>query len=158
FIAPVVNVQGALQRYQDMKDFIEGILRKDVDFGVIPGTGKPTLLKPGAEKLSTFFGLSTQFEIIEKIEDWTGENHGGEPFFNYWYKCTMTRNGKIVAEGEGSCNSFEKKYRYRSANIKCPSCGAETVIEGKAEFGGGWLCWKKKGGCGAKFKSGDKAI
>lgn len=158
FIAPVVNVQGALQRYQDMKDFIEGILRKDVDFGVIPGTGKPTLLKPGAEKLSTFFGLSTQFEIIEKIEDWTGENHGGEPFFNYWYKCTMTRNGKIVAEGEGSCNSFEKKYRYRSANIKCPACGNETVIKGKAEYGGGWLCFTKKGGCGAKFKDGDPKI
>ncbi|MCZ2459831.1 MAG: hypothetical protein LC128_09390 [Chitinophagales bacterium] len=158
FIAPVVNVQGALQRYQDMKDFIEGILRKDVDYGVIPGTGKPTLLKPGAEKLTTFFGLSAEFQIIEKDEDWTGKDHDGEPFFNYWYKCRITRNGKIVAEGEGSCNSFEKKYRYRSANIKCPSCGAETVIEGKAEFGGGWLCWKKKGGCGAKFKTGDKSI
>jgi hypothetical protein len=158
FIAPVVNVQGALQRYQDMKDFIGSILKVDTDYGVIPGTSKPTLLKPGAEKLSTFFGLSTQFVIIEKSEDWTGENHGGEPFFNYWYKCTMTRNSKVVAEGEGSCNSFEKKYRYRSANIKCPTCEQETVIKGKEEYGGGWVCWKNKGGCGAKFKSGDKSI
>lgn len=158
FIAPVVNVQGALQRYQDMKDFIEGILRKDVDYGVIPGTGKPTLLKPGAEKLSTFFGLSTQFEIIEKVEDWTGENHGGESFFNYWYKCRVTRNGSVVAEGEGSCNSFEKKYRWRSANVKCPACGNETIIKGKTEYGGGWICFAKKGGCGAKFKDGDPVI
>lgn len=158
FIAPVVDVRGALQRYQDMKDFIEGILRKDVDYGVIPGTGKPTLLKPGAEKLSTFFGLSTQFEIIEKVEDWTGENHGGESFFNYWYKCRMTRNGSVVAEGEGSCNSFEKKYRWRSANVKCPACGNETIIKGKTEYGGGWICFAKKGGCGAKFKDGDPVI
>lgn len=158
FIAPVVNVAGALQRYQDMKDFITGILKEKTDYGTIPGTDKPTLLKPGAEKLTTFFGLSAEFQIIEKEEDWMGKDHDGEPFFNYWYKCRITRNGKIVAEGEGSCNSFEKKYRYRAANIKCPSCGAETVIEGKAEFGGGWLCWKKKGGCGAKFKTGDKSI
>jgi len=158
FIAPVVNVQGALQRYQDMKDFVSGILKENVDYGKIPGTSKDTLLKPGAEKLSAFFGLSAEFQIIEMAEDWTGENHGGEPFFNYWYKCRVTRNGKIIAEGEGSCNSFEKKYRYRSANIKCPTCNNETVIKGKAEYGGGWLCWTKNGGCGAKFKAGDTSI
>ena len=158
FIAPVVNVQGALQRYQDMKDFVSGILKENVDYGKIPGTSKETLLKPGAEKLSAFFGLSAEFQIIETVEDWTGENHGGEPFFNYWYKCRVTRNGKIIAEGEGSCNSFEKKYRYRSAAIKCPACGNEAVIKGKAQYGGGWLCWSKNGGCGAKFKDGDKSI
>jgi hypothetical protein len=158
FIAPVVNVAGAMRRYQDMKDFISGILKVDTDFGIIPGTSKPTLLKPGAEKLTTFFGLSAEFQIIEREEDWTGKDHDGEPFFNYWYKCRITRNGKIVAEGEGSCNSFEKKYRYRSANIKCPACGNETVIKGKAEYGGGWLCFTKKGGCGAKFKDGDPKI
>ena len=156
FIAPVVNVQGALQRYQDMKDFIHGILKNEVDYGIIPGTSKPTLLKPGAEKLSTFFGLSTQFAIIEKSEDWTGENHGGESFFNYWYKCTLTRNGKIIAEGEGSCNSFEKKYRYRSADIKCPKCGSDTIK--KSKFDDGWYCFGKIGGCNAKFAKGDKSI
>jgi hypothetical protein len=158
FIAPVVNVAGALQRYQDMKDFISGILKENVDYGKIPGTDKSTLLKPGAEKLTTFFGLSAEFQIIEKEEDWTGKDHDGELFFNYWYKCRITRNGKIVAEGEGSCNSFEKKYRYRSANIICPKCGNETVIKGKKEYGGGWLCFAKKGGCGAKFNEGDKSI
>ena len=158
FIAPVVNVQGALQRYQDMKDFISGILKENVDYGKIPGTDKSTLLKPGAEKLTTFFGLSAEFQIIEKEEDWTGKDHDGEPFFNYWYKCRITRNSKIVAEGEGSCNSFEKKYRYRSANIKCPKCENETIIKGKKEYGGGWICFTKKGGCGAKFSEGDKSI
>ena len=36
----------------------------------------------------------------------------------------------------------------------CPECGQPTIIKGKEEFGGGWLCWKKEGisgGCGAKF-------
>ena len=156
FIAPVVNVSGALQRYQDMKDFISGILKENVDYGKIPGTDKSTLLKPGAEKLTTFFGLSAEFQIIEKEEDWTGNDHGGEMFFNYWYKCRITRNGKIVAEGEGSCNSFEKKYRYRSANITCPKCGAETIK--KSKFDDTWYCFGKIGGCNAKFSKGDKSI
>lgn len=33
----------------------------------------------------------------------------------------------------------------------CPYCKAQAVIRGKAEFGGGWLCWKREGGCGTKF-------
>jgi hypothetical protein len=33
-----------------------------------------------------------------------------------------------------------------------------AVIKGKAEFGGGWLCWKKRGGCGAKFPDGAQEI
>lgn len=158
FIAPVANVGQAIQRYQDMKDFIAGVLRENTDYGTIPGTNKPTLLKPGAEKLATFFGLSVSFSIIEHTQDWSGINHEGEPFFNYWYKCTVSRNGKLIAEGEGSANSFEKKYRWRSANVKCPACGKEAIIKGKSEFGGGWICFDKKGGCKAKFKDGDASI
>lgn len=33
----------------------------------------------------------------------------------------------------------------------CPKCGAAAIIKGKEEYGGGWVCFKKKGGCGAKF-------
>ena len=32
------------------------------------------------------------------------------------------------------------------------------MIKGKEEFGGGWLCWRKKNGCGAKFPDGDQRI
>jgi len=41
------------------------------------------------------------------------------------------------------------------AMLKCPACGAQAVIKGKAEYGGGWLCWKKRGGCGEKFADTD---
>ena len=35
----------------------------------------------------------------------------------------------------------------------CPKCGkTASVIKGKEEFGGGWVCWKKRnGGCGEQF-------
>jgi hypothetical protein len=38
-----------------------------------------------------------------------------------------------------------------SEQLVCPTCGKPSMIKGKAEYGGGWLCFKKKGGCGAKF-------
>lgn len=159
FISPATSMDTAVQRYSAMRDFIANVLRNGTDYGTIPGAGdKPTLLKPGAEKLASFFGLSSSFVLVDKEQDWTGKDHNGEPFFYYWYKCVLSRGGVHVAEGEGSANSMEKKYRYRSANLKCPNCGNETIIKGKEEYGGGWVCFAKKGGCGAKFKDGDSRI
>jgi hypothetical protein len=37
------------------------------------------------------------------------------------------------------------------ANNVCPACGAAAIIASKPEYGGGYVCWEKKGGCGAKF-------
>lgn len=35
---------------------------------------------------------------------------------------------------------------------KCPKCGKpDAVIKSKEEYGGGWVCFKKKDGCGAKW-------
>lgn len=151
FLVPAADIQTTLMRYQAVKDFISGVLREGVDYGKIPGSEKPVLLKAGAEKMAAFFGLTVRFELADKIEDWTGESHEGEPFFYYRYKCSLWRGDALIAEGEGSANSWEKKYRYRQAERVCPSCGKATIIKGKAEYGGGWVCFTKKGGCGAKF-------
>lgn len=121
------------------------------DFGVIPGTEKPTLLKPGAEKITKILGLADTYEIqTGTIEDWS------KPFFHYVIKCTLTavNYGIVISEGLGSCNSMESKYRWREAKRKCPNCGKDTIIKGKAEYGGGWLCFQKRGGCGYKWPDG----
>lgn len=158
---PLMDVSRAVVRYQAVKDFIEHILKPEIDYGAIPGTGddaKKVLKKPGAEKLASFFGLATAFETVKDIEDWDGTVHGGEPLFYYRLRCTLTRDGVLVASAEGSCNSRETKYRYREGQRKCPVCGKPTIIRGKAEYGGGWLCFAKKGGCGEKFLSDDPKI
>ena len=155
---PAMSIELAVERYNTITEFVSRVLRKDVDYGVIPGTEKFTLLKPGAEKLTTFFGLSTRFEIIERIEDWTGASHEGEPFFYYLYRCQLFRGDLLVAEADASCNSRETKYRYRESQRLCPSCQQAAIIKGREEYGGGWICFKKKGGCGAKFSTGDAAI
>jgi hypothetical protein len=78
--------------------------------------------------------------------------------FDYEIECTLTRDDRIVATGLGCCSSFEGKYRWRDSKRICPTCHKETIIKGKEEYGGGWLCFKKNGGCGAKFNDDDPVI
>jgi hypothetical protein len=154
---PALSVGQAVERYKLLTEFVKTLLKEGTDFGEIPGTNKPTLLKPGAEKLLTFFGLTKRFAIIEKVEDWGGAAHG-EPFFYYLYRSALYYGDQLIAESDGSCNSFETKYRYRKAERTCPACGKAAIIKGKAEYGGGWLCFKKKDGCGEKFADGSPEI
>ena len=155
---PAMTIESAVERYQQVTEFVSRVLRKDVDYGVIPGTEKLTLLKPGAEKLTTFFGLSTRFQLLERVEDWTGGSHGGEPFFYYLYRCQLYRGDALIAEADASCNSRETKYRWREAKRVCPACGVAAIIKGREEWGGGWVCHRKQGGCGAKYADGDQSI
>ena len=156
---PVMTMELALQRRQMLVDFTRKIMVENQDYGVIPGTGsKPALLKAGAEKLCSFFGLEPRYVEVSEEADWTGERHGGELFYYVRYRAEVSRGGRTLGVGEGSCNSWESKYRWRQGARKCPKCGKESIIAGKEEYGGGWLCWQKKGGCGAKFAANDEAI
>ena len=111
---PVFTVQQAVERKGMVNQFISGVLRQDEDYGAIPGTGtKKVLLKPGAEKLCSIFGLSVTYAEDKIIEDWTGDDHGGEPLFYYSYRAQLSRGNRFMGEAIGSCNSWESKYRYR---------------------------------------------
>ena len=60
-----MEVADAVERYKLLNSFVGQVLREGTDYGKIPGAGdKATLLKPGAEKLSMFFGLSPTFEHV----------------------------------------------------------------------------------------------
>lgn len=131
---------------------MRAVMKDGEHYGVIPGTNtKPTLLKPGAEKLCLMFRLDPEYDIMTNVE--TPER------IAFTIRCTLTHipTGQRIASGLGSCNSREAKYM-RPAPKKCPQCSKESIIKGKEEYGGGWLCYAKKGGCGAKFKDGDTAI
>jgi hypothetical protein len=110
---PAMSMAVALARRSAIVEFTRRIMVKDLDFGEIPGTNKPTLLKPGAEKLCNFFGLEPEFTPIVEDIDWMGIQHGGEVFCYARYRCRLMREGRVVGVGEGSCNSWEAKYRYR---------------------------------------------
>jgi hypothetical protein len=132
------------------------LMEKDVDYGVIPGTKKPTLLKPGAEKLCLAYSLAADF-----LPKRTIGNGQDAPPLSYLTRCDLHRgsiDGPIVAVGYGAANSWETRYRYRAAERTCPACGASGTIlkskHGKPE----WFCWAKRGGCGATFALDEAAI
>ena len=132
-----------IQLYKD-------VLIKDVHYGVIPGTAKPSLLKAGAEKVILMFQFVPTFKY-DKIQNGTHRE--------YIVTCSLfTASGILVGEGLGSCSTEEKKYAKRKACLICPTCGKDTVIKGKVEYGGGYVCFAKKGGCGAKFADTDTKI
>ena len=87
------------------------ILNEGVDYGIVPGTIKPTLLKPGAERLCAALGLDPRFELQNCIENFDA----AAPMFHYRYMCRLIHieSGAELATGIGSCNSMEDKYRWR---------------------------------------------
>jgi len=102
------TVKKELQKIQQYQHIVQQTLIEGLDYGVIPGTSKPTLLKPGAEKIVKIHGLTDEYEIIERIENWE------KPFFYYLFKCKLKNlKGITVSEGVGSCNSLENRYRWR---------------------------------------------
>lgn len=154
-----LSVKQAVDQYNALGEFVRSVFKEGLDFGVIPGTGsKPSLYKPGAEKAINFYRYTFELQLATHVEDWVGATTGGEPFFYYKYKARLLSGGILVAEAEGSCNSWEEKYRYRNSERVCPECGKPAIIKGKAEYGGGYICFKKKDGCGAKFADNDPAI
>ncbi len=103
-VMPALSVEDALQRHQVLADYVHQLLREGIDYGRIPGCSKPTLLKPGAEKLIRLFGLTLQFDLISSHVEWQ------QGLFAYHYRCQLSRRGLSVAAGDGCCNSRERKF------------------------------------------------
>lgn len=158
---PVMSIEQMLEQREQLRIYVNKALdestpgKADKDYGVIPGTGgRKILLLPGAQKLCRMRGLAPDYDILSEDEDWTGEKHGGEPFFNYKIKCILYREDRRMGSGVGACNSFEKKYRYVNSQRVCPGCGQPFIFAQKSDRGGGFFCWQNKGGCGRQFKPG----
>lgn len=145
------SVSQIIDQTRKIQECMKAVMKPDEHYGVIPGTKKPSLWKPGAEKLCLMFRFDPEYEILAKEET--------AAFISFTVRCVLNHipTGARIASGLGSCNSREEKYR-RPAPKLCPSCTKPAIIKGKEEYGGGWVCFKKKEGCGAKFKDGDQSI
>jgi hypothetical protein len=162
-----VGVDEAVAAVEAKREFFSRVMREDEHYGKIPGTGdkaKPTLLKPGAELLLANMGLRPELVDADAPTIDYGEP-GREGMIRYRRACIIYRQTGpsledriVIARAEGSCASRETKYRWRDAQRVCPECGKPAIIAGKKEYGGGFLCFKKKGGCGAKFGDDDVKI
>lgn len=147
-----LSTDDILRRLTKIEEVQRKAMKQGIDFGVIPGTGsKPTLLKAGAEKLCVLFRLDAQCQT-ERVFD--------GPHLTATTVCTIYHqvSGERLGSATAMCSSKESKYAWRKASRVCPECGKEAIIKGRAEYGGGWVCFKKKDGCGAKFPDLDPAI
>jgi hypothetical protein len=103
------QIQGQLAAITNFQRIVKSQFTQNVDYGIIPRTrNKPTLLKPGAEKICMLLGLKSEFEIAEQTRDW--ENG----FFQYMIKCKLIKTvdgvDEVITEGLGSANTLETKY------------------------------------------------
>ena len=107
----VVTFAEAKHRLQQLQQFISEFMKPGVDYGIVPGTDKPTLLKPGAEKLCEIYGFSKWIEILHQTEDYD------RPLFAYTVKVRLVSKtaGFTEAEGVGAANSREKKFAKQDA-------------------------------------------
>lgn len=155
-LVPVISIEEAKQKLKALQEFVQSYLIPNIDYGKQPGTEKEVLFLPGAQKLMEIYGFNADPIISQQVEDWDRE----PPLFDYTIKTLLTRksDGLVVGHGMGSCNSYEAKYKWRQAERVCPDCGKAAIIKGRVEYGGGWLCFAKKGGCGTKYDDDDTDI
>lgn len=100
----IQQVAQTMQKITQFQKVIQQTLRQNHDYGVVPGTDKPTLLKPGAEKILMMMGLQSEFEIVDSTRDF--ENG----FFQYQVRCKLFKGDMLITEGLGSCNTKERRY------------------------------------------------
>lgn len=102
-----ITLNEAKERISMLQSFVKEMMIPNVDYGIIPRCDKPSLFKPGAEKLCDIFGFSKQLEVINRVEDWD------KGLFHYEIKVVLINknSGLIEAEGIGCCNSRERKFK-----------------------------------------------
>lgn len=91
-----------------VQEVMQATMQKDVHYGTIPGTPKPTLYKPGAEKLCMTFRIAPSYRV---------EDLSTADVVRYRVTCVGIHqtSGTVMGEGMGECSSNEEKYKWRKA-------------------------------------------
>ena len=146
------GIEAVKERVELIRGMMAEILVPGIHYGNIPGIDKKSLSKAGAEQLGVLFRMAPKYER-ERIE-FDGDH------IEYLVICRLYSidTGMFLGEAHASCTTKEKAFRYRNAQRVCPECNQATVFQGKPDKGGGYYCWNKNGGCGAKFPDGDSRI
>lgn len=141
-LRPVASPEEVLSAQNEVRTLVAKALVKDRDFGVIPGTNKPTLLKPGAERINAAYGIAAEYAVVEKEIDhdrpvsfvkrtwkwgqvrgekiWTETPGQSEGLYRYVVECRLVHraSGAIVGQGIGSCSTMESKYIDRPRDLE----------------------------------------
>lgn len=103
------NLKEMAEQRAFFKAFVRDQLHERVDFGTLPGTEKPSLWKPGAEKIANIFQLGSRIVNSERILE-IDKNFA---MFSYTIEMFHIPTGRAIAQCEGVTNSQEKKWKER---------------------------------------------
>src|SRR4051812_6500875 len=93
-------IQQLQSRMQTILDVMANVLEDGKDYGKIPGTDKPTLYKPGAEKLMLTFQLAAARPTLEDLSN--------EDEIRYRVNVPIEGiDGRVIAVGVGEASSNE---------------------------------------------------
>lgn len=132
--------------YETMTEFGKEILKLNIDYGLLEGSDKPALLKPGAEKIKKAFDLQVErMDCVKEIFDFD------KNYIDYTYKCVITsKNGLRLGICDGNANSKENKFKYifkPSEKVPAKIDLDKMKIEGKGKwkkFSDKWV-WLERG-------------
>ena len=92
-----------------IQEVMKGVMQKGQHYGIVPGCGdKPTLLKPGAEKLMMTFRLAVDPQVQEIPTD-------DGMTFRVVCRITNQSTGVYLGSGIGEASTKEEKYNWRKA-------------------------------------------
>ncbi len=120
YLAPALSLAEFTKQLADLKDFCATNMSAGTDFGVIPGTNKPTLLKPGAEKMLRLFGLVVDIGILPHSKT---DLASGILDYDFEGMVRSVKSGITLGNVHANCNSEE--YRYWSARNPEPRKGRD---------------------------------
>jgi len=103
-----LSAQEVVQHAVIVQEVMRAVMKKDVHYGTIPGTPKPTLYQPGADVLCMTFRIAPEFEV---------EDLSTADVVRYRVTCKGVHQttGVVLGEGLGECSVGEEKYKWRKA-------------------------------------------
>lgn len=110
---PTLDIEQVVAQVQLIQEVMSRVMKSGTHFGIIPGTGnRPTLYKPGAEKLLSTFRIAVK-PLITDLSDMEAE----PPLIRYRVECECTHQttGLFLGTGIGECSSEEDKYAWRNS-------------------------------------------
>lgn len=91
-----------------IQEVMHAVMKENVHYGVIPGCKKPSLYKPGSEKLLSTFHIAIE-PIVEDLST------SDEKRYRVITRATSIGSGSYLGSGVGEASSSEEKYKWRAA-------------------------------------------
>ena len=128
------QIEALAEQLSALEEAYRRFLRDGIDYARLPGTPRPTLLQPGAEKLARVFGLAIEEELV-RFDVQPDAVHAV-------VRVNVYRGGELLGSAHGAASSMESKYRWRWIDAEKPEDDAiarDLVARGEAR-------WRKREG------------